>query len=122
MAAKKWNRPQMFQNEPAKNRFQQATKISELMNLGPKSEKNFTDAGIKTAAQFRKLGWQQTMKKLVATNPKHCHSLYAYAIIGSLKNIVWTHIPESNKAAASAFCAMLKMKLKKPSIQKKKRK
>ena len=100
----------MFQDEPADERFRQAKSISELMNLGPTAEKQFAAAGIKSAAQFRQLGWQKTMKKLVACNPKHRHSLYAYAIIGALQNIIWNKIPEMDKAAARAFCAELKSK------------
>lgn len=121
MASKKWNRPQLFQDEPADQRFQQAKKISELMNLGPMSEKHFTAAGIKSVLQFRKLGWQRTMKKLVDTNPKHRHSLYAYAVIGALKNLIWSRIPEADKAEARAFCAKLKLKSKNTSGRKKKK-
>lgn len=112
----------MFQDEPAEERFLQAKKISELMNLGPMAEKQFAAAGIKTASQFRKLGWQKTMKKLVASNPKHRHSLYAYAIIGALQNIMWARIPEKDKAAARVFCASLKLQSKKQSVEKKKKK
>ncbi len=121
MASKKWNRPQMFQDEPAEDIFLQAKKISDLMNLGPTSETHFTAAGIKTPTQFRKLGWQKTMKKLVDSNPKHRHSLYAYALIGALQNTMWSRIPEKDKAEARSFCASLKKSLKKPVAQKKKK-
>lgn len=125
MAVKKWNRPQMFQDEPAEDRFLQAKKISDLMNLGPTAEKHFTAAGIKTVAQFRRLGWKKTIKKLAEVHPKHRHSLYAYAIIGALQNIIWSRIPENDKAEARLFCAALKKSSKTPkiknSVQKKKK-
>ena len=117
MASKNWNRPQMFKDELAEDVFLQAKKISELMNLGPMSEKHFTAAGIDTPAQFRKLGWQRTMKKLVDSNPKHRHSLYAYALIGALQNTMWSRISAKNKAEARLFCASLK----KPVLNKKKK-
>lgn len=112
----------MFRNEPAEERFQQAKRISELMNLGPMAEKHFSSAGIITVSQFRKLGWQRTMKRLVTNNPKHRHSLYAYAIIGALKNIMWNRIPEKDKAEARAYCASLKPQSKTKPREKYKKK
>lgn len=118
MATGKWTKPKMFQDEPAELIFQQAQRISDLKNFGPMTEKTFKLAGITTVLQFRKLGWQKTMQKLVKSNPKSRHSIFAYAIIGALQNKMWNRIPESDKAAARAFCASLKEK----SDKKKKRK
>jgi hypothetical protein len=109
----------MFRDESPEEVFKTAQKISDLKNLGPESEKSFTLAGIKNAAQFRKLGWQKTVKKLVQINPKNRHSLYAYALIGALKNQQWNQISERDKADAREFCASLKPE-KKPKAFKKK--
>lgn len=106
-------KPLMFRDESAAERFRQAKKISDLKNLGPETEKQFAKAGIKTVQQFQKLGWQGTIKKLVKANPKHLHSMYAYAIIGALENVEFNMISEANKKAAREFCAALREKHKK---------
>lgn len=104
-------RPRMFADEPAAARVRSAKKISDLRNLGPVSEQGFRAAGIRTVDQFVKLGWQKAMAKLVRHNPKSCHSLYAYALIGALKNQDWNRISEEDKAAARKHCAELRKKI-----------
>lgn len=101
-------KPQMFSDEPARERIQKAQKISDLKNLGPASEMEFCKAGIKTVNQFIKLGWKKAMIKLVAANPKNRHSVFAYALIGALSNVYWARIPESKKTEAKKFTASLK--------------
>lgn len=103
-------RPQMFRDEPAVDHLAKAKKISDLKNLGPESEKAFAKAGIKTASQFIKLGWKKTLQKLVKSNPKHRHSLYAYALIGALSNTDWSRISEQEKLEAREFTRSLKKK------------
>jgi DNA transformation protein and related proteins len=98
----------MFQDEPVGNRFQKSSRISDLKNLGPKTEAHFTNIGITTALQFKKLGWKKTMEKLVNSNPKLRHSVYAYALIGALQNTDWNRISNEDKQAARAFCLLLK--------------
>lgn len=106
--------PMMFRDEPAEVRFKEAKTIADLKNFGPMTTKTFLKAGIKTPQQFRKVGWKSAMKKLVAINPKNRHSLFAYAMIGALKNIEWNAISEADKLEAREFCASLKPE-KKPS-------
>jgi hypothetical protein len=101
-------KPMMFREEPVETKLANAQKISDLKNLGPVSETAFKKAGIKSAQQFIKLGWQKTMVKLVKSNPKNRHSLYAYALIGALSNTDWNRIPENEKEAAKKFVASLK--------------
>jgi hypothetical protein len=100
--------PQMFRDEPAELILKQAKKISDLKNLGPVSEVNFAKAGIKSAQQFAKLGWKKTMLKLVKSDPKNRHSIYAYALIGALKNLEWNRISQEDKDEARKFVASLK--------------
>jgi hypothetical protein len=108
-------RPKMFHDESPEEVFKTAKKISDLKNLGPATEKSFLQAGIKSAQTLRKIGWKKAMVKLVALNPKNRHSLFAYAIIGALKNQEWNAISESDKLEARSFCAKLKAaKPKKP--------
>lgn len=102
--------PQMFRDESFEDRLAQAKKISDLKNLGPATEKHFTKAGIKTVNQFVKLGWKKTFKKLVEVNPKNRHTLFAYALIGALKNIDWNGISAEDKNEAKIFSASLKKK------------
>lgn len=95
--------PRMFSDEPAEDVFKKAKKISDFKNLGPESEKGFHKAGITTAQQFIKLGWKKTMEKLVKSNPKSRHSMYAYALIGALTNKDWNAITDAEKEEARNF-------------------
>lgn len=109
-------RPRMFSDEPFKDRIKKATKVSDLKNLGPTSEKEFLKAGIKTANQFVKLGWKKSLEKLVKSNPKNRHSIFAYALIGALQNKEWNRISDEDKLEAKEFVASLKKsELKKKS-------
>lgn len=99
--------PRMFSDEPVEKALQKAQKISDLKNLGPKAEETFRKAGIKTAAQFVKLGWKKTMQKLVKSDPKNRHSLFAYALIGALTNREWNALSEKEKEEARNFVRSL---------------
>lgn len=107
-------RPRMFSDEPFDDRLKKTNKISDLENLGPASEKEFLKAGIKSADQFVKLGWQKSLVKLVKSNPRNRHSIFAYALIGALKNKEWNRISDQEKLEAKTFVASLRNpKLKK---------
>jgi hypothetical protein len=116
------SRPTMFSDEPAQATFLKAKKISDLMNLGPETEKGFLKAGIKTPQQFQKLGWKKTMEMLCKSNPKNNHSIYAYAVIGALENKIWNGISEEKKLEARQFMKSLRdlgsEPSKKPASQK----
>lgn len=103
-------RPRMFSDEPAEDKLVKAKKISDLKNLGPVAEQAMHKAGIKTVSQFVKLGWKKSMKLLVKSSPKTCHALYAYSLIGALKNQEFTHISEEDKAEARAYMKELRNK------------
>jgi predicted flap endonuclease-1-like 5' DNA nuclease len=106
-------RPRMFSDEPAQQVLSAATKISDLKNLGPVSEKVFKKAGIKTAQQFIKMGWKKALVMLVKDNPKNAHSLFTYALIGALKNQEFSHISDADKIEAQSFTKELRDSLKK---------
>ncbi|WP_373999301.1 TfoX/Sxy family DNA transformation protein [Bdellovibrio bacteriovorus] len=115
-------RPRMFTDEPAETVLKRAKKISDLKNLGAESEKHFHKAGIKTPQQFIKLGWKKTLLKLIAMNPKHRHSIYAYALIGALTNTEFNLISQAEKDEARSFVQGLAKKekeLKKKALAKK---
>ncbi len=99
--------PRMFSDEPAVDALKKAKKISDLKNLGPKSEEAFRKAGIKTVRQFIELGWKKTMVKLVKADAQSRHSLFAYAIIGALTNKDWGAITELEKEEARSFVKTL---------------
>ncbi|MCC2678348.1 MAG: hypothetical protein K0R29_924 [Pseudobdellovibrio sp.] len=102
-------RPRMFSEEKSFAEIEKTvSSIAELKNLGPATEKHFHKAGIKTVAQFKNLGWKKTLAQLVKSNPKHRHSLFAYALIGALKNQEWFRISEEEKLEAREFTATLK--------------
>ncbi|NUN05823.1 MAG: TfoX/Sxy family DNA transformation protein [Bdellovibrio sp.] len=95
--------PRMFSDEPAQDALAKAVKITDLKNLGEVTERQFASVGIKTATQFIKLGWQKTMLKLVAKDPKYRHSMYAYALIGALTNTEFSRITDAQKEEARNF-------------------
>lgn len=105
--------PRMFADEPLDKKLATAKNISDLKNLGPKSETEFAQAGIKSVSAFFKLGWKKSLKKLVEANPKNRHSVFAYALIGALKNQMWHRISEEEKLEARDFVHSLKVKAKK---------
>lgn len=96
-------KPRMFSDVPVEVVIKAAVGISDLKNLGPASEKVFHKAGIKTVAQFVKLGWKGAMKKLAKSDSKNIHAMFAYAVIGALNNRQWSGISEAEKAEARKF-------------------
>lgn len=106
---KRVSRPRMFSDEKSFTEVMKtASRIAELKNLGPATEKHFHKAGIKTVAQFKSLGWKKALEKLVKSNPKNRHSIFTYALIGALKNQEWFRISEDEKREARAFTGSLK--------------
>lgn len=102
-------KPRMFSDDPVEVVIKGAVKISDLKNLGPASEKVFQKAGIKTVAQFVKLGWKGAMKKLAKSDRRNIHAMFAYAVIGALKNREWSGISESEKAEARQYMNELRL-------------
>ncbi len=105
-------KPQMFSDVPAEIKLKTAVNISDLKNLGPVSEVTFKKIGITKVSQFAKLGWQKTMVLLAKSNKKHIHSLYAYALIGALKNQDWNAISEEDRKKARDFVQKIRINLK----------
>ncbi len=115
--------PKMFSDEVQPVKIGKLKLITDLKNLGPSSAKEFQKAGIKSADQFIQMGWQKAFQKLVKSNPKNRHAIFAYALIGALKNIEWNRISEQDKLEARNLSQSLKaMKIKKdPSVKTKKK-
>lgn len=105
--------PRMFSEENSLLRLSQAKAITDLKNLGPSSEKEFHRAGIKSAQQLLKMGWEKAYTKIVSRNSKNCHSMFAYAIIGAVKNQEWSRISEDDKLAARLVSQQLREKMSK---------
>lgn len=101
-------KPRMFSDDTFEDKVDSFKKISDLKNFGPATEATFHKAGIKTVAQFIKLGWKKSFTKLVKSNPKNRHSIFAYALIGALQNKEWHQISHAQKDEARQFTASLK--------------
>jgi len=112
--------PQMFREDSASAVLGKAKRISDLKNLGPETEKTFIKAGIKTAPQFIELGWKKALEKLHQKNPKNAHAIFAYAMIGALKNQVWNLISDEDKREAQIFAKELRARIKKKNKSSKK--
>lgn len=100
-------KPRIFSDEAPEQVFAKAERISDLKNLGPKSEKEFHKAGIKTVKQFQKLGWKKTMVKLTKSNPENRHSVFAYAIVGALTNRDWQALSKEERQEVQEFVRSL---------------
>jgi hypothetical protein len=105
-------KPRMFSDEPKEEVLKKAKNISDLKNLGPKSENELKKAGIKDVAHFKKLGWKKALEMLVAVNPRNAHSVFAYALIGALQNKAYFKLSDSEKAEAQSFTTKLREKMK----------
>ena len=105
-------KPRMFRDETLAERMDKIKSISDFKNLGPATLSTFLKAGIKTPAQFMKLGWKKTFQKLCELNPKNNHSLFAYALIGALENVEWNAISQESKNEAQLFAKTLRDKAK----------
>lgn len=105
--------PQMFREESATEILIKAKKISDLKNFGPETENSFIKAGIKTAPEFIRMGWKKALEKLYNKNPKYAHAIFAYTMIGALKNQMWNLISDEDKREAQTFTKELRMRSKK---------
>lgn len=104
-------RPKMFSDELFEDRVKKAEKISDLKNLGPASEQAFAKANIYTAQQFVRLGWKKTYEKLVLSNKRNLHTVFAYALIGALTNKEWNRLSDEEKLNAKTYTQVLREKL-----------
>ena len=77
-------KPTMFSDAPNVNILETANRLSDLKNIGPNLEALFHKAGIKSVTQFKKLGWKKSLVIFVKHNPKMCHSMFTYVLIGAL--------------------------------------
>ena len=98
----------MFSEESADTYLANAKKISDLKNLGPASEIQLKNAKITSVKQLVGLGWKGAFKRLVRSNPKNRHAVFAYALIGALSNKQWNQISEQEKVEARQLSASLK--------------
>lgn len=112
VSAEDMRKPRMFRDESLAEKMDKLKTIQDFKNFGPATEKIFHQAKIKTPTQFIALGWKKTFAKLVEVNPKHNHSLFAYAIIGALENIEWNAISEDLKKEAQMYAKELRDKAK----------
>lgn len=112
VSATDMRKPRMFRDESLEDNLHKIKTIQDFKNFGPATEKIFIQANIKTPAVFMKLGWKKTFAKLCEVNPKHNHSLFAYALIGALENKEWNAISEDLKKEAQVFAKELRDKAK----------
>lgn len=112
VSAQDMRKPRMFRDETLTESLHKIKTLKDFKNFGTVTEKIFIQAKIKTPAQFMKLGWKKTFAKLCSINPKHNHSMFAYAIIGALENKEWNAISDELKIEAQSFAKELRDKAK----------
>lgn len=76
----------------------EATDLSAMRNLGPKSQAVLAKAGIKTVAQLRKLGAVQAYARVKAKDPRASLNLL-WALEGALSGRDWKSVAETDRAS-----------------------
>jgi len=73
-------------------------RISDLINLGKKSEWYLSAVGINTISKLKKRGSIQTYCDLKTAFPKEVTLVFLWALEGALSNTHWNAIPKEVKA------------------------
>ena len=73
------------------------TRISDLLNLGPVSERQLADVGIADAETLRATGALEAYAKLKWRFPHEINVVALYALEGALTNTPWNRLPPARK-------------------------
>jgi len=73
-------------------------KISELKNLGGKSEQVLFDIGIKTASELETTGALQAFLLLKQAGNINPSLNFLYAMVGAIENKHWSQVRQTSKA------------------------
>ena len=85
-------------------------RIRDLPSLGPASEKQLAEIGVKTVAQLRKLGPVKAFHALRFRYGKRITLNYLWALECGLKDMDWRDLPAARKADLKLEVAALEAK------------
>ncbi len=75
------------------------TRISDLPNLGPVSERQLAEVGIADAEALRATGAAEAYARLKWRFPREINVVALYALEGALTNTPWNRLPAERKQA-----------------------
>lgn len=78
-------------------------RISDLLNLGPVSERQLADVGIADANELRSIGAREAYARLKWRYPDTITVVALYALEGALTNTHWNHLPPARKEELRRF-------------------
>lgn len=93
-----------------KKTLKELTRISDGLNLGPKSEKELNAIGINSLEQMREMGWEEVCLQYIYSYPKRLNLNMVYAVIGAIHGVDWRHLSPPFKESAFAFIETLRKK------------
>ena len=76
-----------------------ASELAALRNLGAVSAGWLEAAGIRTAADLRRLGAVETFRRVAFNRAGDVSYNLLYALEGALRDVRWDHIPPEERAA-----------------------
>lgn len=88
------------------------TRISELLNLGPVSERQLVEVGIADADALRAAGALHAYARLKWRYPREVNVVALYALEGALTDTHWNRLPGARKEELRRFAAESAGKLK----------
>lgn len=88
------------------------TRISELLNLGPVSERQLAEVGIADADALRATGVLKAYARLKWRHPREINVVALYALEGALTDTHWNRLPAARKEELRRFAAELAGKSK----------
>ncbi len=83
------------------------TRISELLNLGPVSERQLVEVGIVDADALRATGALEAYARLKWRHPREINVVALYALEGALTDTHWNRLPAARKEELHRFAAEL---------------
>jgi DNA transformation protein and related proteins len=78
------------------------TRLSQMRNLGLRSERYLMEVGVETPEALQALGAVETWLRLKMTFGRSISLVFLYALEGALTDQDWRHLPSEVKARVKA--------------------
>jgi hypothetical protein len=69
-------------------------RLSQLVNIGAKTERLLNEAGIWTQQQLQEIGPAEAWQRIKAMHPEEATLTCLYSLQGALLIMPWSHLPE----------------------------
>ena len=75
------------------------TRLRDLRNLGPSSERSLTRVGIRTPEDLDEIGAAEAFRRLAEAGTPNLTRVFLWALAGALLDLDWRELPASEKDA-----------------------